>query len=155
LVNGVVYAALAVGIAALLFAFAPLEHHAPSWEEIRIENLLDQKVRPGLVQAEILPLPPPARKLQPGEARGRFKAGGQEWRADRASSARHGSDEEIALYSGDDVVALIHIDARGMVSMRTPAGAFAAPDVTVDIRQTAGGWIGRITWSEGHLVFRV
>jgi hypothetical protein len=155
LINGAVFAAIAGGIGALLLAFAPLETETPWWEEIRLENLLEQKVRPRIMQAEILPIPPPARTLQEGEARGRFRVEGREWVVDRASRATSESGEEIALLSGNDPVAVIHIDARGLVSMTTAAGPFSAPDVIVDIRQTDDGWIGRITWSEGQLVFRV
>jgi hypothetical protein len=155
LMNGVVYAALAAGIAALLFAFSPLEHGAPSWEEIHIETLLDENVRTRITKAEIIPLPPPARTLQPGDARGRFKVGEREWIVNRAAHARDETEEKIALFSGDNAVAVITIDARGGVTMQTPSGWLTAPNVTTDIRQIAGGWIGRITWSEGHLVFRV
>lgn len=153
--NGAVYAALALGLAVLVFAFTPLEHPAPSWEEIRFEHLLEQKVRPRILEAAIVPIPPPARTLRPGQARGRFKAGHRQWTVDRAVRSRQGSEEEIALYSGDAPAAVIEIDARGMVSMRTAAGYVNAPDVKVDIRQNGAGWIGRITWKEGQLVFRV
>ena len=158
-------AAISIAIVAIaltaLYAVVPLEVVAqPSWAEIRIESLLDDRVRPRVARyASMLPVSAELGSgLVAGEARGRIKTASGEIAITRAATERTDEVIEVALFNRDRIVAILMMDQSGRLlatellskNVQVPASKFTS-------RRIGNELAGRLSWVEGgiHAVFRV
>ena len=79
----------------------------PSWLEIRMEQLLEQRVRVPLHEAGFLDSPQTLSTLPTVEARGRIRAGGKETRITSASAQRAVRDGDTTILFDDDEKAVL------------------------------------------------
>jgi hypothetical protein len=117
LIGGLIFVAIVAGGLLALYTLVPLEaseQMSPtmkaSWPEIRLERLIETRIRGPLRQAGMLSNETVANSLEPGFARGRMKAGGREETVSRAAAARTDGNTSINLDNG--LVVLV-IDEKG------------------------------------------
>jgi len=156
-----------IGAAIFLGAFAaglvmfmtvvPLEaaeHLAPSqnptWFEVRLERLLNKRVRIPLLQAGVLDeeIVPPA--VEPGAARGRVISEGREVEVRRASATREGDETTVRI---DENLLVLKINERKrpaslQISGQTIDFASSADDIDLMVFSAAGEGevVGRLTY---------
>lgn len=125
------FAIVSAGLIGLFFFFpldAAEERDASirsSWLEARVENLLDERLRPAAAQASIAPLlmAAPGESLRPGEARGRIRTAQGDAAVMHAIADRKGDGIIVVLYSGDSEVAQLTLAGGGDLRRVDLAGA--------------------------------
>ena len=165
MVTNLIAAAIPLAIVAValtaLYTIVPLDVVAqPSWTEIRIENVLDERVRPRVAQyASVLPVVMELGSgLNAGDARGRVKAANGEMPITRAFAEPADETVEVALFSGEKIVVILTIDRAGrLLATKLLSKNVQVPPSKFVSRVIGDELVGRVSWSDGglHAVFRV
>ena len=115
-IGGLIFSAIFVAALVALHAFVPLaasEQMNPamvaSWPEIRLERLLDTRVRPRMHEAGMLSDGNVTITLRPGSANGRVRAGGRDVIVSRAVAHRSDGATTITV---DDGLLVLTIDQK-------------------------------------------
>jgi hypothetical protein len=157
LMNFAGFTAVVVAAFAVFFAIVPLDERQPSPFEMRIEDLLDARIRQPVMRSGLLPVPlePFAAELEPGEARGLFRTARGETIVKNAEAWRRDRDIDISLFkdSSRDPVAIITLTEAGELRSVVVGGEpFPAPAESFVFRRISGETIaGRLTWAKGNL----
>ena len=112
LMNGVVTIAIVAAALTALYAFVPLNTRKPSWLEVRVEDLLDERVRLPIYRTEMfagMPRIYPAETFSSAEARGRVRTPAGEATIDRAFVR----GDDVLLYEGEREVAVLTLNHVG------------------------------------------
>jgi hypothetical protein len=117
LIGAVIFLAVAAAGLLGLYAFVPLAASeqmspalTPTWREIRLDRLLDRRVRPRLREAGFLDSGTIVADPPPGSARGRVTANGRDVVVSRATATRLGDLYTIHI---DDDALVLTIDEYG------------------------------------------
>jgi len=123
LIGGLIFVTIVAGGLIGLYTFVPLEaseEMSPtmkaSWPEIRLERLIETRVRGPLRQAGMLSNATVVSSLAAGSARGRVKAGDREVIVSRAAAVRAQGQTSISL--DNRVVALVIDEKNRPLQMR-------------------------------------
>ena len=149
--GGAIFSAIYIGALVAFHASIPLsatEQHRPSmiasWTEIRLEQLLERRVRPHM-PAGLLSNDNYVIKLDRGSANGRVRLGGRDEVLSRAALRRDGDDRTIAIDNG---AVTLTIDSRGKPLHLTLLGR-EVPVAAADVRIMENGRsevAGRVTY---------
>lgn len=153
---------LLAGVAAALgalYAVIPLDVvAAPSWAEVQVEEVINERVRPRLAAyASLLPIIPPevGDGLQSGEARGRIRTARGEAKITRVRAER----TEVFLLDGESEVAVLTLTPAGELrELKLLSEEVKVPPSRFVFRRISDSEIaGRLGWASGgvHAVFRV
>ncbi len=122
----------------------------PSWTEVRLERLLDRKVRGKVARAFSLDVSPTAIVMERGEARGKLSSGGTTVHL-RSSYAKRDGDTTQVWLMGDGAPApgvRLRFSGESLNSLQVIGGeTIIAPDADVEQLQSTDQDIrGRITY---------
>jgi len=149
LIGGLIFVTIVAGGLLALYTFVPLEaseQMSPtmkaSWLEIRLERLIETRIRGPLRQAGMLSNETVANSLESGLARGRVKVGGREEVVRHATAVRTDGNTSINLDNG--VVVLV-IDEKSRPLQLRIFGRQVDPH-TADVRisdndREVAGWL--------------
>ena len=161
LMNAVIMIALVAAALTALYAFVPLNVARPSWLEIRLEDLLDERVRQPIARADLFPMPlvEPATSLNMFEARGRIRTAAGEANVTAAKAERIDGGIRILLYDGEREVAVLTVSPVGELRGLKLLNEEIAPSAAFTFRQLGGEVVGRVSWMKSeipaiHAIFR-
>lgn len=123
-ISGVIFLAIAIAGLLALFTFVPLEateEMAPamktSWLEVRLERLIESRVREPLSKAGLFSDNSVVISLPRGQARGRVVAGGREVTLSSAAAAVEGTETTITLGDGAVILKIDRYDQPTRLSL--------------------------------------
>lgn len=163
LMNAVIMIALVAAALTALYAFIPLNVARPSWLEIRLEDLLDERVRQPIFRADLFAIPrvEAGEALSAGEARGRVRTARGEASITRAAGAWRGREIEIFLFDGEKEVATLTVAPSGELNaLKVMNDDISIPATNFTFRKLGENEaVGRISWMKTdvpaiHAIFR-
>lgn len=163
LMNAVIMIAIVAVALTALYAFIPLNAARPSWLEIRLEDLLDERVRQPIYGADILPIPrvEAGESLNAGEARGRIRTAGGEANITRAVGEWRDREVQIFLFDEEKEVAKLTVAPSGQLSgLKLMNHDISIPAANFTFRKLGENEVvGRISWMKTdvpaiHAIFR-
>ncbi len=159
LMNAIVMIALVVAALTVLYAFIPLNAARPSWLEMRLEGLLDERVRQPVFQSEMfseVPRVESGELLEPGEARGRIRTASGEANVTRATW----QGRRVLLYDGPREIAVLTLNPSNELQTLKLLNEEVATPATFTFRRIAPDEVvGRLSLRKAdvpaaHAIFR-
>ena len=161
LMNFAAFTAVVAAAFTVFFALVPLDEKQPSTIEMRIEDLLEERVRQPIARAGAITLPLFAvgDGLRPFEARGRVKTAHGEAVVTRAEG-RHTDDGLIVFFEdGTRSIGFVELNSSGELRRLHALGEdLPAPGESLSAQVTNELITGRLTWAKHdapavHVVF--
>lgn len=156
LIGAVIFLGAVLAGLVMFLAVVPLEageHLAgaenPTWFEIRLERLLNRRVKAPLLAAGVIDAGYIFPALEPGTARGRVRAEGRDVEVGRASATRSGGlttiriDENLVILQIDEKKRPVGLEIAGKAIDLSSSGDI---DFSTMSLSDEGEFAGRLTW---------